>query len=138
MLKQVCYTSNEDLLCPHTVWEKDGKKGIDFSKIGKYKNLSWEFQKEWRYCFRIFPIDITVGAEEQLYLMDQISDEIISGSIEQKFPYFDMILDDEAFNDMSITLSPCISAGYRTIVEDLVEKYNPAATLQDSSLLGTM
>ena len=54
----------------------------------------------------------------------------------QLFPYYDMVISDEAFEDMDITLSPRISAGSRIIVQNLIEKFNPDATLTESSLVG--
>lgn len=54
----------------------------------------------------------------------------------QPFPYFDMVISDDAFNEMEIQLSPCISPGNKIIFENLVEKYNCSATIKESSLLG--
>ena len=45
-----------------------------------------------------------------------------------------MVIDDGAFSDMEITLSPRISAGSRAIVETLVQKFNPTAKMTDSTL----
>ena len=49
-----------------------------------------------------------------------------------------MTIDDIAYCDMEITLSPKISAGNRVIVQNLVEKYNPSAVVKDSALVGLM
>ena len=58
------------------------------------------------------------------------------GLEKQPFPHYDMSISDKAFEDMEITLSPRISAGSRIIVQNLIEKYNPAALLTESSLVG--
>ena len=47
-----------------------------------------------------------------------------------------MKLSQEAFENMEITLSPNLSAGSRVIVQSLVDKYNPSASIKDSSLIG--
>ena len=46
------------------------------------------------------------------------------------------MLDDEAFREMEITLSPRITAGNRIIVENLAEKYNSYAHIFESTLVG--
>ena len=56
--------------------------------------------------------------------------------MKQPFPYYDMYISDEAFEDMEVTLSPRISGGSKIIVQSLVEKYNPSAKLTESSLVG--
>ncbi|HBL84874.1 MAG: hypothetical protein A2Y17_10270 [Clostridiales bacterium GWF2_38_85] len=58
------------------------------------------------------------------------------GLEKQPFPHYDMKIGDEAYSDMSITLSPRISAGNRTIIKNLIEKYNPKVKIEESKLLG--
>lgn len=67
-----------------------------------------------------------------------MGNKILHGLEKQPFPFYDMILDDDAYKEMEITLSPKISAGNRLIVESLIEKYNPTATIKDSSLIGLL
>ena len=65
-----------------------------------------------------------------------MTSKMLLGFEKQSFPIYDMVIDDEAFFDMEITLSPKISMGNRTIVENLIDKYNPQAIIKDSTLLG--
>ena len=58
------------------------------------------------------------------------------GLAKQPFTHYDMVISDEAFEDMEVTLSPRISGGSRIIVQNLIEKFNPSATLTESSLVG--
>lgn len=48
--------------------------------------------------------------------------------------YFDLTLDDEAFNSMEVTMSPQFTEGNRILLELLKEKYNPNMIIQESAL----
>ena len=48
--------------------------------------------------------------------------------------YIDVEISDEAFKQMEITLPPCITPGYRIIVESLIKQYNPTAIIHNSTL----
>lgn len=65
-----------------------------------------------------------------------MANKLLHSLEKQPFPFYDLQLDDTAFNQMQITLSPKISVGNRLIVKSLIEKYNPSALISESSLLG--
>ena len=136
LLFKVEYTDDKDMLYPKILKNDEEHFTINIGGLGKHKNLHWKFQKEWRYILQIFPLNINQSAEALYNDFLTVANKIMSGIAKQPFPYYDMVLDDEAFADMQITLSPRISAGSRIIVQDLVEKYNPSAELNDSCLLG--
>ena len=52
--------------------------------------------------------------------------------------YCDLQIDEEAFSEMEITLSPKMSLGNRIIVKNLVEKYNPKAKIIESIYNGLL
>ena len=104
--------------------------------LGKYKNIHWEFQNEWRYILNILPLDINQPVEQSLQSFQLVANKIKLGLEKQPFPHYDMSISNDAFEDMEITLSPQISGGSRIIVNDLVEKYNPSAVITESSLIG--
>ena len=58
--------------------------------------------------------------------------------VQPPFDYYDLELDPEAFKDMEITISPEISVANKTIVEALIQQYNPSATLKESILHGNL
>ncbi|MBQ3417581.1 MAG: DUF2971 domain-containing protein [Ruminococcus sp.] len=136
LLFQVEYTSDKDKLYPKMLTSDDNHFAIRLGDLGKHKNLHWEFQKEWRYVMEIIPFNLNQSPEAMFKEFIVLANNIRSGTAKQPFPYYDMFLDDEAFADMQITLSPRIGAGSRVIVQDLIEKYNPSADLKDSCLLG--
>lgn len=135
ILYKVEYVDDPDKLYPSVVKNTGKSTHIDFTEMGKYKNTRWAFQKEWRYLFWAIPVEYNNIKETESKLMTYLKN-VISGKIKQPFPYYDMPISDEAFADMTITISPKTSAGNRLIVETLCKAYNPAATIEASTLCG--
>lgn len=104
--------------------------------LGIHKNIHWEFQHEWRYILQFYPVNINQDPNILPTSVQIMANKILHGLEKQPFPFYDLQLDDVAFSEMEITLSPRISAGYRLIVNSLIEKYNPSALIHNSSLLG--
>ena len=123
MLIKVEYTNDKDLLFP---WIYGSYKGNQFEmldKFGKYKNPTWEWQKEWRYILHIrnaMPGIIHNDGSIELYQLP--------------FSHYDLYLDDNKIQEMEITLSPCISLEARNKVNNIVNSYLPTANVVDSSL----
>lgn len=136
LLRKVEYTDDKDKLYPKMLTENGNQFVIAMGELGRYKNLHWSFQSEWRYILNILPIDLNQPVESSMKDFQLVANKMRWGIANQPFPHYDMVIADDAFADMEITLSPRISAGNRIIVQVLVEKYNPAAVLCDSSLLG--
>lgn len=121
---------------PHLLDCDFNSASIEIGLLGKYKNLHWQFQKEWRYILSIMPLNILSSPEICYFDFKKLFQDLCLGGGKQPFPYFDMVISDDAFNEMEIQLSPCISPGNKIIFENLVEKYNCSATIKESSLLG--
>lgn len=136
ILHKVEYTSDNNKLYPKLVTTNGDSFNIAMGQLGKYKNLHWAFQNEWRYILTLLPLDLNQPVEKSATEAQIMGNKILLGLEKQPFPHYDMILDEEAYSEMEITLSPKISAGNRIIVESLVEKFNPTATIKESSLLG--
>lgn len=136
LLIKVEYTDDKDKLYPHLLIEEGESFSIALGELGKYKNLHWKFQNEWRYILTILPLNLNQPVDNSFKNFQTVANKIRLGVEKQPFPYYDMHLSDEAFSDMEITLSPHISAGSQVIVKSLVEKYNPSATIAESHLIG--
>ena len=52
------------------------------------------------------------------------------------FSYKDLEIDEDIFRNMKITLAPMITDEQRSRVGNLVNQYNPSATVSDSVLKG--
>lgn len=136
LLIKVEYTNDKEKLYPRLLSEEGERFSIALGELGKYKNLHWRFQNEWRYILTILPLNLNQSIETSLQNFKLIANKIRYGVEKQPFPYYDMHLSDEAFSKIEITLSPRISAGSKIIVESLIEKYNPSAIISESNLVG--
>ena len=138
ILFKVEYTNEKEKLYPKLVLEDGNWFSINLGKWGTYKNLHWRFQKEWRYILDIFPISLLQSPDKLDTDFQLFANGLLFGTEKQPFPYYDMIISDNAFADMQVTLSPRINAGSRIIIQDLIEKYNPKAEIKESHLLGLL
>lgn len=138
ILHKVEYTQDQEKLYPSILKEGNGDFSINLGDLGKHKNIHWEFQKEWRYIFTVLPINLNQNVNTMLNSFTLVADKIKSGIEKQPFPYYDMVLSDEAYGNMEITLSPRISDSNREFVNLLKEKYNPSMEIKNSVLLGLL
>lgn len=136
LLYEVEYTDDREKLYPHILKEDGEQFTLVLGDLGKHKNLHWEFQKEWRYILNFLPLDLNQPVEQSFKNFQLTANRIRMGLEKQPFPYYDMSISDNAFENMDITLSPRISAGNKVIVDTLVSKYNPATNVNESSLKG--
>lgn len=136
ILHEMIYTTDKRFLEPQVVKTEGDEISISFSELGRYKNEHWKFQKEWRYLMSFMPMDFRLSPEEMYRKFNKTALEIISGTASLPITYFDLVINEECFKEMEITPSPQITAGYKVLLADLVEKYNPSATILESSLLG--
>lgn len=136
ILHKVKYSADHDKLYPKLVDFDGDKFSIALGRLGKYKNTHWSFQNEWRYILMLFPLNLNQPVETLTQAAQIMGNKILQGLEKQPFPFYDMSIDDNAYCEMEITLSPKISAGNKIIVQNLVEKYNPSAVVKDSTLVG--
>ncbi len=136
LLCKVEYTNETNKLYPQILKEDGDHFTLVLGELGKYKNLHWSFQNEWRYILDVLPLNLNQTVKKSILDFQIIANKMKEGLEKQPFSYYDMRISDEAFADMEITLSPRISAGSRIIVESLIEKYNPVAKLNESRLVG--
>lgn len=138
ILEKVTYTDDIDKLEP-TILNKDGGKvNVQMGCLGKYKNTHWEFQKEWRYIMTFVSMNFCVGMEAMQELFNITVNKMAQGKEPPPFRFYDLDIDPVCFGEMEITCSPQMSLGNRILLESLVEKYNPTAVINESSLLGKL
>ncbi len=135
ILKKIEYTNDPSLLYPKINYSEDKHLKLDFGILGRYKNLHWEFQKEWRYIMTIFPF-VFGNPEDMLSQFTLTANKIYHGLEKQVFSYYDLHIDEEAYAQMEVTLSPKITAGNRELIMNTILRYNPQIKVNDSSLLG--
>lgn len=135
LLHKVEYTSEKDLLEPKIITETDDGLSLSFSEVGKYKNQHWAFQEEWRYLMTFIPMNFALTPATMAKEFYKTALKIKNGTEALPFSYYDLPIDDKFFCEMEITPSPQMTAGFRILLNDLVEKYNPTATIKESELL---
>lgn len=136
ILTKIEYTNDLDKLEPSVGSCENGKNRIDLGLLGKYKNTHWRFQNEWRYIMDFVPMNFSSNPQQIARYFSQTVLQMSTGIAEPPFRYYDLDIDSKYFEEMEITCSPQMSAGNRTILETLVERYNPNATILESELLG--
>lgn len=137
-LFEVKYANEISLLNPTILKIEDGRFSISLSNVGIYKNVYWEFQKEWRYRLMFLPVSaqklVSEHMNNQSSEMAKLQMRIYAGQASLSFSYYDLIIRDECFNDMSIMLAPDISESAKTFVELLIKEYNPNCYITKSAL----
>ncbi len=138
ILKKVIYTDDLSLLEPKLINSTKEEFQIIISKMGIYKNTHWQFQNEWRYLMSFFPLNLSINFTSSQESFKTLVSNLVQGIEIPPFEHFDLELDPDVLKDMEITFSPEISVANKTIVETLIQKYNPSATLKESILLGNL
>lgn len=130
-LRKVEYTKDNNLIFPepinYLIKKPNGKYDVkgNFNDINKYKRDSWQFQSEWRYSFFVIPHD------EQGHIKMQLD----ANTSNLPFQYYDMQIDDDAFDNIEILIGPKMNPGDRELLKLLCEKYCPNAIIKESMLL---
>ena len=87
LLFKIEYTDDEEKLYPHLLKEEGEDSSIALGELGKYKNLHWNFQSEWRYILNILPLNLNQPAENLYDDFRLIANKMCLGSEKQPFPY---------------------------------------------------
>jgi hypothetical protein len=141
------YTDDPKRLYPKVQRVNDAIDRIDLvlEDLGRCKNTRWEFQNEWRYIIAILPLSYNLNMRIKYDInakllfqhdYDVFRELLDKGEADCGFSYMDIGINDEALNDIEITLSPTISENSRNIVESLVHYYVPYVKISESELSG--
>lgn len=130
-LHKVEYTDEEDKLFPDVGGNTEIHYDSD-NKVGIYKSKCWDYQQEYRYILKIYPVgDSTSNATLVQPSLDQHNLPI---------DHYDLRIRDEAFSQMQIWLDPYTleRSHEEQRVKELLNKYNRPALgqLRFSSLQG--
>lgn len=121
---QIIYSDDKNLLYP-PIKVKDG---LHLKTLSKYKRLIWRVEQEYRYQLNIVPIDQGINPEQ----VGNSYSRFISKNIAPPMDSYFLKLSNEAFTNMKIRLSPRLLAGDKTIIDALVQSFNPSARVEDS------
>ena len=112
---------------------------IKSDKVGSYKNKRWSFQDESRFVLFFMPGNSFATFNTPRF--DREQSRMINDIMHNKglgFSYYDMCLNDDAFEHLVITMSPLCTDAQRSIVLALRDKYAPHAKIEESKLSGKL
>lgn len=135
VLHKVIYTDDPDKLFPKVIESApEGGVSARIGAVGVAKATAWAYQREWRYILTILPFDLRGALEVRQVAMGRVMEAVLDLREPELPAHFDLAISDEAFASMHITASPSMGEGCRTILEALVDRYNPSASIVDSAL----
>ncbi len=109
------------------------------NRVGSYKNKRWAFQKESRFVLFFLPGNPFVSFNTKHFDVEQarfMEDIRLNKGL--GFSHYDMHLNDEAFEHLTITLSPLCNDAQWAIAEALRDKFAPKAEIRRSNLDGKL
>lgn len=132
---KVTYTDDVTEIIQKTKWgvssdENSSSDEVLLWNVGYRKLEEWGFQSEWRYILRFLPVPeygqraFTSAERNRRYA---IGVEAAEENSSLPFEWYDLTIDDAAFEQMRIRIGPSASASDEAIVTALKETYNPSA-----------
>lgn len=133
-LVEVRYTDDEKILYPQFIERDAQRTTLKNGGLGEYKSLAWSFQKEWRYLINSYPFSIEeMNQSVKKGTPHEILDRLLEENLES-LSYIVLPIKKETFDDLEILCGSKITHGQKVIINDLVEKYSPSATIKYSGL----
>ncbi|MEA3318920.1 MAG: DUF2971 domain-containing protein [Bacillota bacterium] len=125
---KVFYSDDEKYLNSTVLSKENGSIRVNLYDLGMFKQKCWEYEQEWRFKILAFP--------DEVYLPD---DELTKDMLDlKKYPvkntFIDVPLESNIFNEAEFTLGPKTTEAQFLLIESLVEKYSPQATINRSNL----
>lgn len=109
-----------------------GDLKLSTKPFGYYKHKRWAFQNESRFVLYALPMNpLFEGGNAEISSLVMQS---ILGNKQLPFEDYYMHLKEDVINHIEITLSPSATDAQRIIVDSLVAKYAPFATIQERGL----
>lgn len=104
---------------------------IKLNLVGTHKAKIWEFQSEWRFMLKVFPL-----SNNPIFGNDYLQDAITSFRQGVRIPITEHFveIDPIKFQQMEILLGPKHTNADKIMVKSLINTYNPTATLKVSHL----
>lgn len=143
MCEDVVYTDNPYLLAQDVIIDTGTHIALSATNAGKYKRKIWEFQKECRFKFFVYPMEANIVEYLENREMDFIQilsisvqgmRNIISNKQSISQEYYDAAMSSTALDNLQVMLGPRTSVAQETIVKSLLNQYAPKAVLKHSEL----
>lgn len=138
--EDVVYTDDPFLLAQDAIEVTETHTLLSSTNAGRYKRKVWEFQKECRFKFLVYPMPEQVINElKTIEHLDELKFSFLCmGNIMRKMPisqeFYDAPLSDTALDNLQVMLGPRTSEEQETIVRALLNQYAPKAVVSHSEL----
>lgn len=135
ILHKVEYTDDPDLLFPKVMsFEPDGGITAKLGAVGVTKSAAWSYQREWRFVLTAYPFVLRDAVDAQEKTLQTLRAAVLDLREPDLPEFLDLAISDEAFAAMRVTASPGMTAGGGVILESLIDRYNPSASVADSGI----
>jgi Protein of unknown function (DUF2971) len=125
---KIYYSDEEKYILSNVISNVGDHVRINLYDLGMFKQKCWEYEQEWRFKILAFP-------DEVYFPNDELTKDILNlGKYPIKNTFIDVPLESGIFNDAEFTLGPKSTEAQYIILESLVEKYSPQATINRSNL----
>lgn len=117
----VTYTKDSKLLRYSVYNEDENSSRLETKLIGKFKNIDWNYQSEWRYKLFAFPLGLfTIAANPQLMADPQQILKIIR-TVPIPYDYFDIPFREECLSELEILTSPIFDEEASQLLTTIVD-----------------
>lgn len=140
-LLEVQYTDEKEKLHPKIFYQNERGVAVALSELGKHKRTLWSFQREWRYVLEVFPMTSELYRHYESRNIDAIVSLALDAMRKGQEPdihFIDIPIKQTSLEQLEVTLGPKMSKGHRILVESLIQKYAPSATIRESSFHGNI
>lgn len=125
---KIHYSDEEKYILSNVISNVGEHIRINLYDLGMFKQKCWEYEQEWRFKILAFPDELELPNNE-------LTKDILNL---EKYPikntYIDVQLESNIFNEAEFTLGPKSTEAQYILLESLVEKYSPQATINRSNL----
>lgn len=138
--EDVVYTDDPSLLARDAIIDTGSHTALSTSNAGRYKRKVWEFQKECRFKFMVYPMpEDCINEMKTIKCINEINlYALCMGNLMRKLPisqdFYDADLSNTALDNLEVMLGPRTTIAQETIVKALLNQYAPKAVLKHSGL----
>lgn len=138
--EDVIYSDDPSSLAQEVIMDTGTHTVLSSTNAGRYKRKVWEFQKECRFKFLVYPMPERVINE--IMTIDCLDEmkfySVCVGNIMTKMPitqeFYDAPLSSTALDNLQVMLGPKTTVAQETIVKALLNQYAPNASFTHSEL----
>lgn len=106
----------------------------DLSKLGKFKNDVWAFQKEWRYWISMSPWGLQEAEHATPHTHIEFARRLEDSATKPPYERFFLELSDEAIAQMQIVFGPRMTEAEKILAKHLLRGCGLDGKWRDSSL----